>query len=228
MTERTPSLLRRLRLLRHLRARPRLWCSVAVGVAVALALPDALVRHAVTRALVGWNVGALLYLGSVLWLMARATAATVRAQAERQDESGNTILSLVSVTMIAVLAAIAVQLSLAREAHGPLKAAHIGLAALTLATAWFFVQTIFALHYAHVYQLEHSATTPALIFPGNEEPDYFDFLYAACIVGTSAQTADVSFASRRMRRVGLLHSVLAFVFNTTLLAMAINVAAGLF
>mgnify|MGYP000845564596 CR=1 FL=1 len=219
--------MRRFRVLRHLQARPRLWFSVIVGTVVALMLPDALVRHSVTRALLGWNAGALLYLALVFWLMWSAHPAKVREQAQRQDEGRNTILLLVSITMVAVLAAIAAQLAYARETHGLLKMAHVGLAALTVATAWLFVQTIFALHYAHEYQLQHSDKSPSLLFPGTEAPDYFDFLYVACIIGTSGQTADVSFASRRMRRVGLLHCVLAFVFNTTLLALTINIAAGL-
>ena len=67
-----------------------------------------------------------------------------------------------------------------------------------------------------------------LEFPGEREPHYGDFLYFACVIGTSAQTADVSFTSRSMRRTGLVHCVLAFFFNTTLLALSINIASGLF
>lgn len=204
-----------------------MWSSLAFGLAVALLLPASLIAEWITRALIGWNAGALLYLGLVLLMMRGADAARIRSQAEREDEGRNTILLLVSVTMIAVLAAIAVQLSSAKAAHGAIKAGHVGLAALTVFTAWLFVQTIFALHYAHEYQLQHSAKSPSLLFPGTEAPDYFDFLYVSCVIGTSGQTADVAFASRRMRRVGLLHCVLAFVFNTTLLALTINVAAGL-
>lgn len=212
---------------RHLHARPRLWSALAFGVIVGLLLPTTLVSEWITRALIGWNSGALLYLTLVLLMMRGADAARIRSQAEREDEGRNTILLLVSVTMVVVLLAIAIQLSYAKETHGASKAGHVGLAALTVFTAWLFVQTIFALHYAHEYQLQHSAKSPSLLFPGTEAPDYFDFLYVSCVIGTSGQTADVAFASRRMRRVGLLHCVLAFVFNTTLLALTINVAAGL-
>ncbi len=218
---------RRFALLRYIHARPRLWSSLAFGIAVTLLLPAAAAHEGVTRALIGWNAGSLLYLVLVFVMMRGADARRIRLQAEREDEGRNTILLLVSATMVAVLLAIAVQLSLAKDAHGTLKAAHIGLAALTVSTAWLFVQTIFALHYAHEYQLQHSAKSPSLLFPGNEAPDYFDFLYVSCVIGTSGQTADVAFASRRMRRVGLLHCILAFVFNTTLLALTINIAASL-
>jgi hypothetical protein len=52
-------------------------------------------------------------------------------------------------------------------------------------------------------------------------------VYFACVIGTSGQTADVSFTSRSMRRTGLLHCVLAFFFNTTLVALTINIASSL-
>lgn len=195
---------------------------------MAWALPSSLVAQPLTRSLIGWNAGALLYLALVLTMMLRADPEKMRWRARLQDEGRNTILVLVCITMAAVLLAIGMQLSYARKTEGLLKLMHVGLAGLTVATAWSFVQTIFALHYAHEYQMPQCGDTPALQFPGAETPDYLDFLYVACVVGTSGQTADVAFASRRMRRVGLVHCVLAFVFNTTLLAMTINVAAGLF
>jgi uncharacterized membrane protein len=88
---------------------------------------------------------------------------------------------------------------------------------------------MFALHYAHdFYMTDQHGTHGGLEFPGEPAPDYADFLYFACIIGTSAQTADVSFTSRKMRRNGIVHCVLAFFFNTTLLALTINIASGLF
>jgi uncharacterized membrane protein len=87
---------------------------------------------------------------------------------------------------------------------------------------------MFALHYAHdYYASEVRGEHGGLQFPGGHAPDYADFLYFACIIGTSAQTADVSLTSRRMRRTGMVHCVLAFFFNTTLLALTINIASGL-
>ena len=88
---------------------------------------------------------------------------------------------------------------------------------------------MFALHYAHDYYANLAqAPHGGLDFPGGQLPDYGDFLYFACVIGTSGQTADVSFTSRRMRRTGTVHCVLAFFFNTTLIALTINIASGLF
>ena len=95
-------------------------------------------------------------------------------------------------------------------------------------TSWAFTQVMFALHYAHdYYSAQVRGQDAGLQFPGTDKPDYGDFLYFACIIGTSAQTADVSFSSSAMRRTGLLHCVLAFFFNTTLVALTINIASGL-
>ena len=216
------------RLIRHLRTRPRLWSSLAIGVIVGLALPSTWIEHPITRGLIGWNVGALMYLVMTLTLMARSTSDAIRSHAKLQDEGKYAILVLVSVAAVAVLIAIAAQLAYAKDTHGAVKAVQIGLAVLTVLTAWLFTQTMFALHYAHEYQMPRGASaSPAFIFPCTDEPDYFDFLYVACIIGTSGQTADVAFSATRSRRVGLVHCVLAFFFNTTLLALTINVAAGL-
>ncbi len=216
-------------LLRHLHLRPRLWSSVAVGIITALLLPTDWIGEPLTRGLIGWNVGASIYLVMTFVMMARATSESMRSRAKREDEGQYTILVLVILATVAVLVAIAAQLAAAKDTSGAVKAAHVSLAILTVLTAWLFTQTIFALHYAHEFHMKRGASaSPAFVFPGTDEPDYFDFLYVACIIGTSAQTADVSFSARRTRRVGLMHSVLAFFFNTTLLALTINVAAGLF
>ncbi len=58
-------------------------------------------------------------------------------------------------------------------------------------------------------------------------PDCTDFLDMACVIGTSGQKADVSFTGRKMRRIGLLHGLPCFFFNTTVLALTVNRASGL-
>ncbi len=65
------------------------------------------------------------------------------------------------------------------------------------------------------------------MFPGTATPDYFDFLYFSYIIGVASQTADVEITAKEMRRVSLAHSILAFFFNSAVLALTINIAAGL-
>jgi uncharacterized membrane protein len=213
--------------LRLLLARPRLFFSVLLGLAVVWLLPDAL--HTVTRAIIAWNIGAILYLLLALKMMFFSSHEQMRSRALQEDEGSMVVLVMVVMAALMCVGAIVAELAVAKDVKGDMRYAHIALAGLTIATTWAFTHTMFALHYAHDYYAtairgEHGG----LDFPGGQTPDYGDFLYFACIIGTSGQTADVSFTSRRMRRTGTVHCVLAFFFNTTLLALAINIASGIF
>lgn len=216
------------RVLRQFRIRPRLSTSALIGVATAFAVPRVWVHGDITRLLIGWNAGVLLYLALAGWMMARSDHAQLKRRASLEDEGALVILGLMVVAALASLVAIVVELSVARNLGGVSKLAHIGLAGITILSSWAFTQVMFAVHYAHDFYLARKAGQPGgLQFPGTPDPDYLDFLYFSAVIGTSGQTADVSIASRAMRRVGMLHCVLAFLFNTSLVALTINVASGL-
>ena len=219
-----------MRPMRVLRSRPRLWGSVFAGTLVFILLPLELVSQPMARALIGWNIGALLYLGLAAIMMWRGDdAERIQRRALDEDEGQGLVLALVVVASLAVLLAIGSQLAVVKDLQGIAKTRHVALAGLTLVSAWFFIQMLFTLHYAHEFYLARVRQDPdGLMFPGTDDPNYADFFYFACVIGTSAQTADVSFTSSRMRRVGILHCILAFFFNTTVLALTINIAAGLF
>jgi uncharacterized membrane protein len=214
---------------RQIRARPRLSLAVLAGIAAALLLPHAVASHTVTRLILGWNVGVCLYLLLAGIMIAHSTHEQIRHRARLQDEGQMLILLLVAIASVTSLGAIVAELATAKDLAGSIKYEHIGLAAFTIFSSWAFTHLMFALHYAHDY---YGACTnhqdAGLDFPGTTSPDYMDFLYFAFVIGTSGQTADVSFSSSAMRRVGLLHCVLSFLFNTTLLALTINIAASLF
>jgi uncharacterized membrane protein len=141
---------------------------------------------------------------------------------------------LTSLAGIAAIAAIIAQLAIVKDFSGMIKGLHIGLAAATIVSAWFFIHLTYAFHYAHEYFDEYFAEPgrPAterggLAFPGTEHPDYYDFLYFSYVIGVACQTADVNISSPAMRRVALVHCVLALFFNSAVLALTINIAAGL-
>jgi uncharacterized membrane protein len=209
-------------------SRPRLFSSGLLGLLVTLALPFSLASHLITRLIIGWNLGAGVYLILAARMMFRSSHERMRARARQQDEGRLFILGLVVMAAMTSLAAIICELAAAKDIHGSLRYAHIALSITTLLSSWIFTQLMFALHYAHDYYAAIEKGCPAgLEFPGGHAPDYWDFLYFACVIGTSGQTADISFTNRTMRRTGLVHCVLAFFFNATLLSLMINIGSGL-
>ena len=216
-------------LIRLIQARPRLFICALVGSTSVLILPSSLALHQITRVIIGWNVGACLYLILAARMMFWSTHERMRTRALQQNEGRILILALVVTAAIMSIGAIVAELAVVKDMHGTLRYTHIALTVLTILSSWAFTQVMFALHYAHDYYAAEAQGHPGgLEFPGGHAPDYGDFLYFACVIGTSGQTADVSFSSRMMRRTGLVHCVLAFLFNTTLLALTINIASGLF
>ena len=211
-----------------IRSRPLLAISAVAGLLAALVLPLVVQTGLWVRVIVGWNLGSLLYLALILTLMTQSNPEDIRARALRQNDGKRVILFLAVVSAFVCLGSIVELLAIAKDLQGFHRVWHISLAGLTVLTSWVFTQFMFATHYAHEY---YSAFTrgdePGLQFPGATDPDYLDFVYFACVIGTSGQTADVSISSKPMRRVGLLHCVLAFFFNTTLIALTINIAASL-
>ena len=214
--------------IRLILSRPRLFSSILVGMLVVFFLPKSLALHEITRAIVGWNVGAWLYLMLAARMMFWTTREKMRARAIEQDDGKFVVLGMVIVAAIVSIGAIVAELAVVKDMHGMLRYAHITLAVLTILSSWAFTQVMFALHYAHDFYVAKECGSPGgLEFPNATAPDYSDFLYFACVIGASGQTADVSFSSRAMRRTGLVHCVLAFFFNTTLVALTINIASSL-
>jgi uncharacterized membrane protein len=192
-------------------------------------LPASMASAGITRFLLAWNLAALLYLMLAASMMGRSRSHHIKARARRHDDGKFVVLALVVVAAVVVLVAVGTQLANVKDMHGWLRNAHIALASITVVTSWAFTQTMLALHYAHDYYVACAASRPGgLEFPGTPEPDYGDFMYFACVIGTSGQTADVAFTTQSMRRIGTIHCVLAFFFNTTVLALTVNIAASLF
>ena len=213
-------------LLAHVRTRPRMAIATAVGVAVALLVPD--IAHPTTRALIGWNTGVWLFLAMIGWMMLQADHEHLRRSAIAQAEGAATVLALVIVAAIFSIVAIVVELSVAKQ--GARHAVpHILFALATVAGSWLLLPTLFAMNYASLYyRTQHGS---GLQFPEPDKafkPDYADFLYFSFTIAVASQTADVAISTRPMRRLVLLQAILSFVFNTTILAFTINIAASLF
>jgi uncharacterized membrane protein len=217
------------RIVHVFKVRPRLYIVILLGVLLGLLLPTGIASQPVTRWLIAWNVGASLYIALAAVMMIRSSQGHMRHRAQLQDDGKYAILVLTVVAGIASLVAIAFELAVVKDLHGWIKGAHVALAGLTVIASWGFIQIMFTLHYAHDYYLAAChGHKPGLQFPDDDNPDYGDFFYFSAVIGTSGQTADVSFVTKPMRRIGSLHCILAYLFNTTVLALLINIGASLF
>jgi uncharacterized membrane protein len=210
-----------------IKAQPRLFSAAFFGGLLWFLLPRDL--RSSTRLLVAWDCATGLYLLLAILMMARSTIDRIRYRAALQDEGRLVILGLTVTTALVSLAGIVVELSAAKTMKGQVAWQHIALAGLTVFLSWTFTHTIFALHYAHEYYTgPENDLTRGLEFPGHEPPDYWDFVYYSFVIGTACATADINVTSRVMRRTTALHCVVAFFFNTTILALTVNVGAGFF
>ena len=216
------------RFLRAVHARPRLFLAAVIAILVGVLLPMNIAAHVVTRALIAWNAGTALYVVLAVTMMVRSSPQKMRYRAQLQDDGQLALLLFSCLAVVASLAGMAGELAVSKDIHGFLKGEHIALASVTVLSSWAFIQMTFALHYAHDYYAALCHGRPVgLHFPDESNPDYGDFFYFSAIIGTSGQTADVAFVSKPMRRIGSLHCILAYLFNTTVLAMLINIAASL-
>lgn len=222
-----PSRQRPSSLLPALRARPRLVFAMLFGLAVYVVLALFARLSGAAATLVAWNAGALLNLG-LTWHMARATdVAAIKRRAVAMGQGRVAILTVVVLASSAVLLAVGTQLSQVKNLEGGLRVAHVLLAVLTIVSSWLFTQSIFALQYAHdFYAARLAGAQDPLRFPGTPEPLYGDFFHFACVIGTSGQTADISFNGPALRPVGTVHCIISFFFNASLIALSINVAAS--
>ena len=95
-----------------------------------------------------------------------------------------------------------------------------------LLLSWLFVNTIFAIHYAHEFYGDGGGKRSGLEFPGTQEPDYGDFVYFAFVIGMTCQVSDVQISERGIRRVALVHALVAFFFNVIVIALSVSIVAG--
>jgi uncharacterized membrane protein len=171
-------------------------------------------------AMVAFDVAAVMFLLVLTPLLLHGEAETMRRTAENNDANRVGLLVITGVTMLVILTAVA------KEMQG--KSSTIGTVLIigTLVLAWLFSNTVYALHYAHLFYSdcdEDGNDEGGLDFPKCAEPDYWDFLYFSFTLGMTFQTSDVEISSRKMRRVSLGQCLAAFVFNLGVLAFTINV-----
>ncbi len=210
--------------------RLRLLLSTLLAGIVAIALPR-WISPSANMLCVG-DAGMMCFLLLTWRAMLITTPKVMRSHAQQEDVGRFVILSLVLGSALLSLMALGYLLKTTKGLVGFTLIAHLGLSIATILITWSLVHTIFALHYARDYYRDghtrlKDCQVNGLMFPNEEEPDYWDFLYFSFIIGMTAQVSDVSITSRRLRKLALFHSVLSFFFNTAILAMSVNIIAGL-
>lgn len=203
---------------------PRLWISVTTGGLVFFLLP----QHwpLLNRVLVCWNCGVALFLVLIFVWMMRLTAAQICSKYIEEDASAPIILVAVTLAALLSLIAIVEPLATIKQVTGSVRAAHFALVTLTLISSWVLVPTMFTTHYADMFYSAKQDERP-LHFPETAMPVFWDFAYFSFTIAAACQTADVSTQHAGIRRVVILHTLISFLFNATILGFAINVTAGL-
>jgi len=191
---------------RLFRLHAALWLGLAVLIAAIILTPG--LRDWPTRIAAGWGAGAAVFLTLTFMRLMRARSVeAIRKRAAELDQAGGAVLPLSRTSVGSALFSIGV-----------------------IALSWLFVHVLFTLHYAHEFYAPADTgkgDRQGLIFPGEDAPDYWDFLHFALIIGVASQTADIQISSQRLRRIATLHSLVAFLFNTVILALAVNMAVSL-
>ncbi len=212
---------RRWRPLRFVKARPRMIVALVIfvltsSVLLAYRLP---VSSAV---LLGFDLAAVVFLSILARLFNKSSPTHMRSQARAQDTGRWGILWSGVVLSTVVLVALSNELHAAKG--GGVLALVVG--AVSVVLSWLFLNTMFTMHYAHGFYGDFGEQHAGLAFPDTPRPDYWDFAYFAIVIGMTFQVSDVQITSRYLRRVVLLHSVIAFFFNVFIIALTVNIVAG--
>lgn len=205
--------------------------SAAVVAAVVLVFAPAWLSGAM-RAVAAYDAAVLVLLAWLWRVVLRRDAADSRERSASEDPGANVVLIVVlAAVAFGFFAAIEI---LGRGPHGvpfaDTGAAYaLGFGAVVL--GWLLIHTIFLFRYARLYYNRGSrgkSSAPGLLFPGGEPPSDLDFAYFSFVIGMTFQVSDVQIAAAAIRRLALAHALISFAYNTAILALVVNVVAGLF
>jgi uncharacterized membrane protein len=208
---------------KHVRHHGRFYAAAAAGAlaeAVTGGVPLPL------RLLIAGDAFFVVYLALTAALALGGTPADMRRRSAYEDEGGFIIIVMTLIASAISLGAIFTLVN--REGT---EAVQLVLAAASIPLGWFTLHTVMAFHYAHLYYTPHGSGAKrrdcgGLDFPGTADPHTWDFVYYSFVIGMTCQVSDVPVTSTALRRLTIAHSVVSFFFNTTVIALAVNLAAG--
>jgi uncharacterized membrane protein len=213
--------------------RPRLAAGMASGIMIYALLFACSSVSGRLRFILSWDAGVLVAM-TLLVTLRSALPDMMKRIAARQDAGKWMVLLLTLIAGSASLVAIAAEVPLIRNAAEIEKIARTGLIIATIVLSWAFIHTIFALHYAHDYYSSASRGSPpanvtskGLAFPGEAPPTYMDFVYFSFTIGMTFQVSDVQITDPAMRGLAITHGILSFFYATGIVALMVNMVAGL-
>jgi uncharacterized membrane protein len=176
-----------------------------------------------------WDAFALSFIGSSWIVFFIRPVEDIIKQANKEDGSKLFVMISILITSFASMFAVLL-LILSKEQSPDRVVLTVILSVIGMMLSWIMVHTIFTFHYAHLYYFNGLDDTPdneALDFPATAKPDYLDFAYFSFVIGMTFQVSDVTINSRLLRRTTLAHAILSFALNTFVVALTINLIAGL-
>jgi uncharacterized membrane protein len=183
--------------------------------------------------LAGWILALTIYLFLLGIVIFHADGAMTRQRVSRDEP--NRVFLLIVLIIVALLGNISVGVILS-EGHKDLGQARllVGLSVWAVIMSWCLLHTAVGQHYARLYYDDTDAQgrpfpdgmRRGFVFPGNEQPNYMDFMYISFTVGLTYAISDVNITSAIQRRTVLMHSVISFFFYTTILGVVLNAIVG--
>ena len=214
----------------------RLVLAVVIGLVAVVLAPAVL--GTLARVVVGWVGFAATDLAIIIMGMWQADTADIRRVAASEDLPRTQAFVLVLSAATASLGAVVGLMGSLKDISKDLRVLHVALSVAAVVLAWTLVHLVFTLRYAHAYydaDKETGQDAGGLVFPDDQgkdqgpklTPNYVDFAYFSFIIGMTAQTADIGIGSREFRRTSLLHSLIAFIFNTVIVAFTVGTLGGM-
>jgi len=208
------------------RALERLLLALALGIATALLIPARF--GSALRAIAAWDVAAAVMGMLALMIISRTSIEETRKHAAEDDPGRRAVGILIILASAISLLATSVVLRQARTCPPDARDWFVFLCAVAVVSAWLLTHIAYALRYAHLYYRDDDEGEGGLAFPGDGHPAYVEFAYFSFTIGMCFQVSDVGVSSRQIRRAVLGHSLLSFLYNTAILATAVNLAVGVF
>lgn len=182
------------------------------------------------RIMIIWDVFALVYNITCWVVFFHRSVEEIRRYARQEDGSRTFVFILILLACFASMLMVLL-LMLSDEATQTEAILYLPVAVAGILLAWGMVHTMFTLHYAHIYydddEGDEQKHAGGLEFPKEKKPDYLDFAYFSFVIGMTFQVSDIDVSARKIRRLALLHGLISFGLNTFVVALTINMVAGL-